>query len=184
MQGIPRSCGWRSRAKLSLKPLKAPPAMPATIHRLHHHAPALPGSGRRGPRRRPVARTTAGRGRAALRRYLYSLSELAPEAPLSFLLVQVLPAGDAPLDHALHAVETMIRPTDRAAHYEEGQIGVVLQGAGAERASAMAALMAQGLLQPGVLPRHASVLISPATGIGRNALALPAAAASTFQECN
>ena len=157
--------------------------MPATVHRLRPRVLAFPAAQRRAARAAASRPNAATNGRTALMRYLYSLSELAPDAPLSFLLVNLAPASEPTVTRALDLIETMVRPTDRADRYDVEQAGIVLQGATAERASLTAAQMSRRLMQPGVLPPGTSVDVSAATGIGRNALALPVAAASTFQDC-
>ncbi|MCZ2111890.1 MAG: GGDEF domain-containing protein [Dehalococcoidia bacterium] len=131
--------------------------------------------------------------REALIERLAIVGDLAPDSPLSFVVVKVFGLGD--LNHELgwRACETvlgavaaelreLIRATDVIGRMSGSTFGVVLQGTGATAAAAVEARLNYRLNRlPGLL-RPASVVVSAATGTGINADALPVAAMDSFDE--
>ena len=114
------------------------------------------------------------------------LGELAPAAPLSFLLVRVC-AEDAPARGVAAAVAervgSLVRATDVVGLFGQDGVGVVLQGTGVTAAGAVAGRLSLHLnraladMAPG---HHATV--HAATGTGLNALTLPIAATQDLDD--
>lgn len=129
--------------------------------------------------------------RHALLLQLDTIGELAPGAPLSFMVVSLSglgalsrELGDAACNEALKTTAATIaevtRATDMAGWMSEAAFGVVLQGTGAVGASAVGSRLGHHLeraLQP--FP-HVRASVSTATGTGLNAEMLPVAAMDNF----
>ncbi len=142
-------------------------------------------AGSASPCREPRAMVVA---RHQLLERLDLVGELAPNAPLSFLIVQVrgldtlrergcgLTQGSV-MSAVARRVRELTRATDHVGRFTATSMGVVLQGAGAAAASAVAARitfhLSHGLatIAPGL-----DVSVHAATGTGLNADILPVAA--------
>lgn len=134
------------------------------------------------PSRKRAARRSMA-GHRTLMRALDHLAEIAEDAPLSFLLVQVDNARSVDIGAVLALSQASISPMDRAAVYGPTQVGIILQGAGATRAAQTASLLEHRINASGVLPERSGVRVSAATGTGENALVLPQAAVTSFDDC-
>ena len=130
-------------------------------------------------------------GTDALLERLTTVGEVAPRAPLSFLVVRAegvgreeMATGSALMASLAARLLSLTKATDTVGWFAEGAFGIVLQGTGATAAGAVAARLTQHLgalaelIEPG-----ATVRVSAATGVGLNARTLPAAAATTFGDC-
>ena len=115
--------------------------------------------------------------RAELLSRLDTIGELAPHAPLSFLVVHVH-AEPRELQDAMRTAGRkageLVRSTDVVGRLTSSCLGVVLQGTGSTAASAVAARMSYHLGQR--LGPDAGALVQAATGTGLNADTLPLAA--------
>jgi diguanylate cyclase (GGDEF)-like protein len=127
--------------------------------------------------------------RHALIERLETLSALSPNAPLSFVLIKVhgladtnrlegFQAGDAVLKDVATTVKALVRATDMIGRFTSSSFGVVLQGAGATAAGAVAARFDHHLNFSG--PNRVTIAVSVATGRGLNATALPLAAVDSL----
>ncbi len=139
------------------------------------------------PKPRPVLFTSAG-----LIDRLVTIGDIAPHAPLSFLLVQaegvtrdeLTNRGSALMASLAARLLSLTKATDTVGWFGEGAFGVVLQGNGATAAGAVAARLTHHLgalaelIEPG-----ASIRVSAATGTGVHARMLPAAAGTTLGDC-
>lgn len=126
---------------------------------------------------------------------LETVGELAPSAPLSFLVVQVrglsrlaelrhAPSSESVLRAAAAKVRDLSRPTDHVGRFTGSTVGVVLQGTGSTAASAVAARLTFHLNQVlGAMAPSLHAAVYAATGVGANAEALPAAALDELDEC-
>ena len=119
----------------------------------------------------------------ALRRRLTLMGSLAPQAPLSFVMVKLYgldslseDARESALSAISNRVLTLTRATDAVGRYASDRLGIVLQGTGASAASAVAARLQFHLDQLAETLPSVSVVVSVATGHGFNANALPVAA--------
>ncbi len=125
------------------------------------------------------ARRNAAAGHRNLERMLRRMACLAPEAPLSLLLVRF---DDAPKRDEVKAAATMVsetlRPTDFVCIPGESHIGVVLQGTGSGRAGRLAWQLERKVAQSG----YGDVRVAAATGTGANGLALIEAAGAGFED--
>lgn len=121
------------------------------------------------------------------------VGELAPEAPLSFVVVKVLGLGELNRENGWRACETVLgavanelreltRATDAVGRLSGSTFGIVLQGTGATAAAAVEARLNFRLNRLPELPRPTHVLVSAATGTGMNAGTLPIAAMDSFDE--
>lgn len=122
---------------------------------------------------------------------LDTIGELAPTAPLSFMVVSL--SGLSSLSHEMgevactealkttaKTIASVTRATDMAGWMSDAGFGVLLQGTGSIGASAVGARLAHHLeraLQP--FP-HVHAEVSTATGTGVNAEMLPVAAMDRF----
>jgi len=127
---------------------------------------------------------------STLHKRLALLGVLAPEAPLSFVLVKLfgLEAMDADTtDEVTSAISGRIlnltRATDIVGRYAPDSFGVALQGTGATAASAIAARLQFHLSQLAETLSSVSVMVSVATGRGFNARTLPGAALDSLLDC-
>lgn len=132
-------------------------------------------------------------GKLALLERLAVIGELAPDAPLSFVVVKV-EGGVHPVDDERELPETLLhevasrirsltRATDMMGRLSESSFGLVLQGTGATAAGAVAARLSHHLNQLTAGMPCTEVRVSAATGRGLNAGVLPSAAMESFEEC-
>jgi diguanylate cyclase (GGDEF)-like protein len=131
--------------------------------------------------------------RRALLARLETVGELAPNAPLSFLVVKVdglrafnesagREAGDGALKTVAAEIRELIRATDLAGRLSGATFGIVLQGTGATAASAVAARLSHRLNQLLGAASPVGVRVSAATGLGLHFETLPVAAMDSFSE--
>jgi GGDEF domain-containing protein len=124
---------------------------------------------------------------------LETIGELAPHAPLSFLLVRVegLDAVSATA-YSPRQIMGMIgmriialtRPTDTVGEFAGNAFGIVLQGAGATAAAAVASRVTFHLAQlRDGLGIETNAVVYAATGNGLNAELLPVAAIDSLDDC-
>lgn len=131
--------------------------------------------------------------RHALMERLETLAAVSPNAPLSFVLIKVhgltetnriagFQAGDTVLKDVATKVKAFVRATDMIGRFTSSSFGVVLQGAGATAASAVAARFEHHLNGNGMGngPGRVTVTVSVATGRGLNATTLPLAAVDSL----
>lgn len=125
--------------------------------------------------------------RQALLDRLETIGELAPRAPLSFLVVKTAGTGRCDSDAALRMVASRIREltrsTDVVGRFTGTTFGVVLQGTGVVAAGAVAARLTHHLNRLAELSPAICITVSAATGTGINAETLPIAAMDTFEPC-
>jgi diguanylate cyclase (GGDEF)-like protein len=132
--------------------------------------------------------------RQVLLERLDTLGELAPQAPLSFLVVKLhglaainhelgFQAGDAALRDVAECVSRLTRATDMVGRLAGSTFGVVLQSTGATAAGAVTARLAHHLGQLPSRGRQLRVTVCAATGTGINAAMLPHAATDSFGDC-
>ncbi|GIW12947.1 MAG: hypothetical protein KatS3mg062_0386 [Tepidiforma sp.] len=146
-------------------------------------------------------RQTAGSGHRSARRllsrvdlmhHLDAVAELAPSAPLSFLVVRVSgleeleeARGDVGVRFVCRGVGDALiefcRGTDIAGELGPGEFGVILQGSGTTAAAATAARLTHHLNRLAFLPGVCSVLVGAATGKGSHGRRLAWAAMETFE---
>lgn len=121
------------------------------------------------------------------------VGELAPDAPLSFVVLKVYGLGDLNRELGWRACETVLgavagelreltRATDAVGRLSGSTFGIVLQGTGATAAAAVEARLNYRLNRLPELLRPTHVLVSAATGTGVNAGTLPVAAMDSFDE--
>ncbi|MBA4181599.1 MAG: hypothetical protein C0506_13495 [Anaerolinea sp.] len=133
-------------------------------------------------------------GKQALLERLEVIGALAPEAPLSFVVVRVYgleaiqqrkdaSAADALLHDVAARMRELARGTDVMGRLSSSSFGLVLQGTGATAAGAVAARLSHHLNQIAAASPPAEVRVSAATGRGMNAAMLPGAAMDSFEEC-
>jgi GGDEF domain-containing protein len=167
----------------------------------------------RGPRPRPTVRPsetepipfpTAGASTRdaecdiATRRGLLARLELvgsiAPTSPLSLVIVRLTgleglatTSGQEQVTHTLRAVaddlRSVTRATDLVGRLDDHSFAIVLQGAGATAAAAVAARIGHRLAQLAVTRAPIGVNVAAATGTGRNFDTLPVAALDSLPDC-
>jgi len=125
-----------------------------------------------------------------LHRRLVQLGSLAPEAPLSFVMVKLYgleSMDDQTCDQVVSAISGRIlnltRATDVVGRYAADSFGIALQGTGATAASAVAARLQFHLSQLAETLSSVGVIVSVATGRGFNARSLPVAALDSLKDC-
>lgn len=129
--------------------------------------------------------------RHALLLRLDTIGELAPAAPLSFLMVKVIGLGDFDRecgeegsDEVLRRVASTIlgvtRATDMVGRMSGTGFGIVLQGTGCVGAGAVAARLAHHLGKAVQALPALRIEVAAATGTGINAETLPLAALDSF----
>ncbi|MFN0146783.1 MAG: hypothetical protein ACKVT1_09745 [Dehalococcoidia bacterium] len=143
-------------------------------------------------RQRPTALAPIVSRRELLER-LETIGELAPHAPLSFLLVRVEGLDEvSATPFSPRQIMGMIgmriialtRPTDTVGEYAGNSFGIVLQGAGATAAAAVASRVSFHLAQlRDGLGIETKALVYAATGNGLNAELLPVAAIDSLDDC-
>ena len=115
------------------------------------------------------------------------MGQLAPNAPLSFLVVKVSGLrhadGDVQLRHVAARVRELVRATDTIGRLTGTAFGIALQGTGVTAAGAVAARLTHHLNRMEQLHPAVCVTVSAATGTGVNAETLPIAAMETFEPC-
>ena len=124
--------------------------------------------------------------RTALLARLEEMGELAPTAPLSFVVVKVsglAQAGEDALQPIAARVRELIRATDVVGRLTGTTFGVALQGTGATAAGAVAARLTHHLNRISELHPAVCITVSAATGTGLNAEVLPAAAMDSYEPC-
>ena len=128
--------------------------------------------------------TTGVATRQALLEHLEAMGELAPRAPLSFLVVKVTGTdSEDPLRQVAKRVRELIRGVDVVGRLTGTTFGIALQGAGVTAAGAVAARLTHHLNRLADLSPSICVTVSTATGTGVNAETLPVAAMDTAQPC-
>lgn len=131
--------------------------------------------------------------RHALLLQLDTIGELAPTAPLSFLVISV--SGLSALEYELgeractealkttaETIAIVTRATDMVGWMSESGFGVVLQGTGSIGATAVGARLAHHLDRALTAYPHVRAEVGTATGSGVNAEMLPVAAMDRFLE--
>jgi len=124
--------------------------------------------------------------RHALLDRLEAMGQLAPNAPLSFVVVKVagLNRGDTKaLKTIARRLRELTRGTDVVGRLTGTTFGIALQGTGVTAAGAVAARLTHHLNRLAELPPSVCVTVSAATGTGQNADTLPVAAMDTFEPC-
>lgn len=130
--------------------------------------------------------------RLELLHHLDAVGELAPRAPLSFLVVRIsgleeveAERGDVGVRFVARAVgeslNELCRGTDIAGELGQGTFGVILQGAGATAAAATAARLTHHLNRLPFLPPVCAVIVGTATGTGNHGRRLAWAALESFE---
>ena len=124
--------------------------------------------------------------RHALLDGLEAMGQLAPNAPLSFVVVKVSGLNRTE-GKALKPIATRIREltrgTDIIGRLTGTTFGVALQGTGVTAAGAVAARLTHHLNRIAEMSPAVCVSVSAATGTGMNAETLPVAAMETFEPC-
>jgi hypothetical protein len=150
--------------------------------------PACPGYEHVSQRERIASGAVA--GREVLMQRLEALGTMAPDAPLSFLVVHVgglgyLHDGDAG-PRALAAIARRIAeltgPLDLAGRYGAAGIGIVLQGRGSRATSELAARLQWSLQHLPEVVRPLRIDVYAASGTGANAATLPIAAGESLPD--
>ena len=125
--------------------------------------------------------------REALLERLETIGELAPQAPLSFLVVNVIGAcaheNADQLRLIARRVRELTRGTDLVGRLDEHSFGVALQGTGLVAAGAVAARLTHHLNRIAELSPAIFITVSAATGTGINARTLPIAAMESTEPC-
>ncbi len=125
--------------------------------------------------------------RQALLDRLETIGELAPRAPLSFLVVKASGTSRCDGNTAMRMVAARIREltrsTDMVGRFTGTSFGVVLQGTGVVAAGAVAARLTHHLNRLAEMSPSICITVSAATGTGVNAETLPIAAMDTCEPC-
>jgi GGDEF domain-containing protein len=132
----------------------------------------------------PASQATAVLDAADLEDTIERIGSLAPNAPLSFLVVRVddlTPLGGDEAQLLMRLVSgrlrSLVRATDMVGRMGSASFGVLLQGTGTTAAGAVAARLSHHLSQVVRAANSAlSVRVSAATGTGVNWNTLPVAA--------
>jgi GGDEF domain-containing protein len=145
----------------------------------------------RGVGRRSPANGAVVLDRPELFQAVERIGRLAPNAPLSFLVVRV--AGLADLDHdqeqlamrlVAGRVRAMTRATDVVGRMGGASLGVLLQGTGLTAAGATAARLSYHVSSAArAISPALDIRVSAATGTGLNWNTLPVAAANSLPDC-
>lgn len=118
---------------------------------------------------------------------LEAVGELAPDAPLSFIVVKVVGACHGEHDDQLRRIANrmtdLVRGTDLAGRMNNHIFGIVLQGTGVVAAGAVAARLTHHLNRIAELSPSLCITVSAATGTGINAGTLAVAAMETCESC-
>lgn len=125
--------------------------------------------------------------RQALLDRLEAMGQLAPRAPLSFLVVKVagIPPGegDTSLREIAARTRGLTRGVDVIGRFTGTTLGIALQGTGLTAAGAVAARLTHHLNRLAELSPSICISVSAATGTGINAETLPVAAMDTYEPC-
>ncbi|MGE3074173.1 MAG: diguanylate cyclase [Dehalococcoidia bacterium] len=125
--------------------------------------------------------------RQALLNRTETMGELAPTAPLSFLVVKVAGAKGIDSEDQLRLIASRIneltRGVDIVGRLTGTSFGIALQGAGYTAAGAVAARLTHHLNRMAELSPSICITVSAATGTGVNAETLPLAAMDTCEPC-
>jgi diguanylate cyclase (GGDEF)-like protein len=132
--------------------------------------------------------------RQALLEQLEVIGDLAPGAPLSFVVVKLLGldrlnrlsgwrAGDETLRVVARAIQDLTRATDMVGRLGGSAFGVILQGNGATAAGAVAERIGHHVRRLSCVGHPVEAVVSVATGTGINADTLPVAAIDSFLDC-
>ncbi len=132
--------------------------------------------------------------RQALLDRLEAIGELAPAAPLSFVMVRVeglarlnrengVEDGDAVLRAVAGIIRRYTRATDTVGRLSGASFGIILQGTGPTGAGAAAARLSHHLGQLHAGTTRVEAHVTVASGRGINAEVLPAAAADALGDC-
>ena len=125
--------------------------------------------------------------RGALLDQLETMGQLAPNAPLSFLVVKVSglakTEGDAQLRQVASRIRELLRATDTLGRLTGTAFGIALQGTGVTAAGAVGARLTHHLNRMQGLSPAICITVSAATGTGVNAETLPIAAMETYEPC-
>lgn len=133
-------------------------------------------------------------GKQAVLDRLGVIGSLAPDAPLSFVVVKVhglqelnhtsdARAGEALLHEVAARLRELTRATDMMGRLSGSSFGLVLQGTGATAAGAVSARLSHHLNQIAAGSPPVEVRVSAATGRGMNAEVLPRAALDSLEDC-
>ena len=132
--------------------------------------------------------------RQSLLEQIERIGDLAPAAPLSFVVVKLQGldrlnrisgwrAGDETLCVVARAVQDLTRATDMVGRLSGSAFGVILQGSGATAAGAVAERIGHHLRRLTCVANPVQAIVSVATGTGINADTLPVAAIDSFLNC-
>ena len=133
-------------------------------------------------RARPAAVRARG-GVPAFFNRLAVLAEIAPDSPVSLLVITLPSAiGEDSETLAEAMVRAYVRATDLVARLEPGRIAVVLQGTDATRAARISCRL-QVQFSRAAIPGCATAVIGVASGIGRHGRTLLQAASSSLPDC-
>ncbi|MEO8541291.1 MAG: GGDEF domain-containing protein, partial [bacterium] len=136
---------------------------------------------------RDIDRVSGVATRDALLARLETIGELAPNAPLSFLVVKVAGLALAVQDDQVRLVAGTIRELTRGVdvvgRLAEDVFGIALQGTGVVAAGAVAARLTHHLNRLAELSPSICISVSAATGTGLNAGTLAMAAMDTCEPC-
>jgi diguanylate cyclase (GGDEF)-like protein len=146
-----------------------------------------PSSGQRDP-------LTGVATRQSLLEQVEIIGQLAPAAPLSFVVVRLdgleslnrlggWRAGDEALRTVARAIQELSRATDMVGRLSGSSFGVILQGTGATAAGAVAERLAHHIQRLPTVARPVEAAVSVATGTGINADTLPVAAIDSLLNC-
>jgi GGDEF domain-containing protein len=115
---------------------------------------------------------------------------LAPDAPLSFLVVHIAglgylhdgEAGPLALAAISRRIAELTGPLDLAGRYGAAGIGIVLQGRGSRATSALAARLQWSLQHLPEVAHPLYIEVYAASGTGANAATLPIAASESLPD--
>jgi GGDEF domain-containing protein len=150
--------------------------------------PTCPGYEHLSQRERAASGAVA--GREVLLQRLEALGDLAPDAPLSFLVVHIAglgylhdgEAGPLALAAISRRIAELTGPLDLAGRYGAAGIGIVLQGRGSRATSALAARLQWSLQHLPEVAHPLYIEVYAASGTGANAATLPIAAAESLPD--
>ncbi len=131
--------------------------------------------------------TTGVATRKALLDRIEAIGAIAPNAPLSFLVVKVAGCkgveGEDQLRLIASRISELTRGVDVVGRLTGTSFGIALQGAGYTAAGAVAARLTHHLNRLAELSPSICITVSAATGTGVNAETLPHAAMDTYEPC-
>ncbi|MGB4864154.1 MAG: diguanylate cyclase [Tepidiformaceae bacterium] len=125
--------------------------------------------------------------RDALIERVKAIGEIAPSAPLSFLVAKVSGLASGECDDQLRVIagriKELVRGVDVVGRLDETSFGIALQGSGFTAAGAVAARITHHLNRLAELSPSVCITVSAATGTGVNAETLPLAALDPYEPC-